>query len=103
MKDILAEITKIRLERNWSEYELSKNSGLTQSTISSWYRKNQLPTITSLEKICSGFGITLSQFFSEGSDLISLTEEQRELLDNWSCLSQCQKRIVKDLIKNMKN
>ena len=71
MIDILKEITRLRLERNWSEYELAKNSGLTQSTISTWYRKNQIPTIQTLDKICKGFGITLSQFFAEGDDAIS--------------------------------
>ena len=41
MKDILQEITRLRLARGWSEYELAQNSGLTQSTISTWYRKRQ--------------------------------------------------------------
>lgn len=82
MKDILKEITRLRLERNWSEYELAKYSGLTQSTISTWYRKNQTPTIQTLDKICKGFGITLSQFFAEGDDAVSLTSEQKEMLDN---------------------
>ena len=62
MKDILKEITRLRLERNWTEYELAKKSGLAQSTISSWYRKKQTPSIQTLDKICKGFGITLSQF-----------------------------------------
>ncbi len=39
MKDVLMEITMIRLERGWSEYELAKNSGISQSIISTWYRK----------------------------------------------------------------
>ena len=38
--DILEKITKMRLERGWTEYELAERAGLTQSTISSWYRKN---------------------------------------------------------------
>ena len=59
--EILDKITQYRLERNWSEYQLAERSGLTQSTISSWYRKNMLPSIPSLEKICDAFGITLSQ------------------------------------------
>ena len=42
MKDILQEITRLRLERGWSEYELAQNSGLSQSTISTWYRKIKL-------------------------------------------------------------
>lgn len=64
--DILKRIVDLRTERNWTEYQLAERSGLTQSTISSWYRKNMLPTIPSLSKICDAFGITLSQFFSGG-------------------------------------
>ena len=66
MKDILQEITRLRTERGWSEYDLAVRAGITQSTISTWYRKQQIPTIKSLEKICAGLGITLSQFFAEG-------------------------------------
>jgi len=65
MMDVLGKITKFRIERNWSEYQLAEKSGLPQSTISSWYRKNQIPTIPSLEKICNAFNITLAQFFTD--------------------------------------
>lgn len=101
MKDVLQEITRLRLERGWTEYELAKNSGLTQSTISTWYRKGQTPTIQTLDKVCTGLGISLSQFFAEGTDAIVLTEEQKEMLDNWSALNQTQRKIVLDLLKNM--
>ena len=101
MKDVLQEITRLRLERGWTEYELAKNSGLTQSTISTWYRKGQTPTIQTLDKVCTGLGISLSQFFAEGTDAIMLTEEQKEMLDNWSALNQTQRKIVLDLLKNM--
>lgn len=101
MKSILEEITRLRLERNWSEYDLSKHAGLSQSTISTWYRKKQIPTIQTLNKLCDGFGITLSQFFAEGKDAISLTPEQRKMLDSWSALNQQQQQIIMDLLKNM--
>ena len=79
--DVLDKITKLRLERNWSEYQLAEKSGLTQSTISSWYRKNLIPTIPSLIKICEAFGITLSQFFLDTDEAsIQITEEQQRLL-----------------------
>ena len=35
------------------------------ATVSSWYRNNMVPTIPSLEKICTAFGITLSLLFAE--------------------------------------
>lgn len=101
IKNILEEIQRLRLARNWTEYELAVHSDLSQSTISTWYRKNQVPTIRSLEKICYGFGITLSQFFAEDNDTFSLTEEQRKMLDYWSTLTQRQKELFLELFKTM--
>lgn len=82
--DILNRIIALRQERNWSEYQLAEHSGLTQSTISSWYKKNMLPTIPSLEKICNACNITLSQFFLEDDNdyTVTLRQEQLDLIHN---------------------
>lgn len=101
MIDILKKIMELRKERNWTEYELAKNSGLTQSTISTWYRKGQIPTIQTLDKICKGFGITLSQFFAEGDNAVYLSDEQRALLDNWASLTPQQKKALVALLNSI--
>lgn len=101
MINVLDEIDRLRLKRGWTEYELAKRSDLTQSTISSWYRKRQLPTIHSLNKICTGLGITLSEFFAGGEEPVALTPEERELLDHWTSLSPAQKQSIQDLLKHM--
>ena len=101
VKDILAAITKYREERGWTEYQLAEKSGLPQSTISSWYRKNMIPTIPSLEKICVAFGITLSQLFSEERDMVSLTESQKRLLECWSRLTEDQQDAIFTLIDRL--
>lgn len=101
MKDILATITKYREDRGWTEYQLAERSGLPQSTISSWYRKNMVPTVPSLEKICTAFGITLSQLFAEGDTVVSLTASQKKLLGRWSRLSEDQQNAVFLLIDKM--
>ncbi len=101
MKDILAVINLYREERGWSEYQLAERSGLPQSTISSWYRKNMVPTIPSLEKICTAFGITLSQMFSEGESPVALTESQRKLLECWTRLTEEQQNAIFALIDKM--
>ena len=100
-KDILSVITTYREERGWTEYQLAERSGLPQSTISSWYRKNMVPTISSLEKICTAFGITLSQLFAEEDVPVSLTEAQKKLLERWSRLSEEQQAVVFALIDKM--
>ena len=101
VKDILATITTYREERGWTEYQLAEKSGLPQSTISSWYRKNMIPTIPSLEKICTAFGITLSQLFSEENDTVSLTDSQKKLLERWPRLTEEQQDVIFALIDKM--
>ena len=101
MKDILSTITEYRKNRGWTEYQLAESSGLPQSTISSWYRKNMMPSLSSLEKICNAFDITLSQLFAEENDTVSLTESQRNLLEKWSKLSCEQQEAVFNLLDKM--
>lgn len=101
VKDILATITAYREARGWTEYQLAERSGLPQSTISSWYRKNMVPTVPSLEKICQAFGITLSQLFAEGDAPVALTESQRTLLEQWGKLSAEQRNALFALIAVM--
>lgn len=101
MKNILAAISSYREERGWTEYQLAERSGLPQSTISSWYRKNLVPTVPSLEKICQAFGITLSQLFAEGDAPVALSESQRALLEQWNKLTKEQQEALFSLIKVM--
>ena len=82
MTDILGIIKTQREARGWSEYQLAERSGLPQSTISSWYKKDMTPSFASLEKISDAFGITLSQFFADGEESVVLTASQRKILDN---------------------
>lgn len=99
--DVLMKIKKLQYERGWTDYKLAKEAGLQQSTISSMFRKNNAPTLSTLEAICNAFGITLSQFFADGNVPIDLTQEQRSMLENWNMLSEEQKRALFALMKSM--
>lgn len=89
-------------ERGWSEYRLAKSCGLSESTIANIFRRNTLPSIATLETICGGFGITLSQFFAEG-EMVELTPELKELFDGWAYLTPEEKDAVARVIKAMNN
>ena len=89
-------------ERGWSEYRLAKSCGLCESTSANIFRRNTLPSIATLETICGGFGITLSQFFAEG-EMVELTPELKELFDGWAYLTPEQKDAVARVIKAMNN
>ncbi len=89
-------------ERGWSEYRLSKECGLSESTLANIFRRNTVPSISTLEAICSGFGITLSQFFADG-DMVEMTPELKELFDNWVTLTPSQKNAALKMIQELSN
>lgn len=89
-------------ERGWSEYKLAKRCGLSESTVANIFRRNTVPSIATLETICSGFGITMLQFFAEG-DMIEITPELKELFENWVNLTPEQKKAANQMLKAMNN
>ena len=88
-------------ERGWTEYRLSKECGLSESTLANIFRRNTMPSISTLESICSGFGITLSQFFAE-NDMVELTPDLKILFDNWVTLTAEQKNALLQIVKAFK-
>ena len=95
--DVLGAMEQERIARGWSEYALAENAGIPQSTISTWRRKGLQPNLASIEKICSGLGISLAQFFGESPE--GLTAEQRELLSLWRRLSPEQRSAFRALLE----
>lgn len=98
--DIAEKIREFTNERNWTEYRLVKESGLPASTIANIFHRGTTPGIATLEIICKTFGITLSQFFSEGES-ISLSFEQREMLECISKLKPEQKKGLLNFLKTL--
>lgn len=100
--DVIKRIDKLMEERHWSDYKLAAESGLSSSTIANIHRRNTIPSISTLEAICSAFGLTLSQFFTDDNQTVQLNKEQKDLFDRWITLTEKQKQIIYDLIKEMK-
>ena len=100
--DVINRIDKLMKERNWSDYKLATESGLSSSTIANIHRRNTVPSISTLEAICSAFGITLAQFFTEDSQTVQLNKDQQELFNRWVSLTDNQKELIYKLMKEMK-
>ena len=88
--DVLERLQALMNARGWTMYRLAKESRLTESTIANIYRRNAIPSIDTLERICRGFGITLSQFFADG-ELVELSPELRAVFESWRTLTPEQK------------
>lgn len=87
-------------ERGWTVYRLASKCGLSESTLANIFRRNTLPSIATLEAICDGFDITLSQFFAEG-EMVELSPELKALFDDWVCLTPAQKAAAQQMIRAM--
>lgn len=96
--DVLARLRELLNERGWTEYRLSKECGLAQSTIGNIYRRNTVPSLATLETLCHGLGITMAQFFSEG-DLVELTPELKELNKVWMVFTPEQREAMLQMMK----
>ena len=93
--DVLRRIETLRLERGWAVYRL------TDKCIYNWYLRNTVPTLETLQKVCDAFGITLSQFFSEGN-LVDVDDELKGVFDDWIALTSEQKAAVRLMMKTLR-
>lgn len=91
--DVLERLQRLMDARGWTMYRIAKESGLTESTIANIYRRNAIPSIVTLESICNGFGITLSQFFAD-DEMVELTPELKAVFDQWRTLTPEQKQAM---------
>ena len=87
-------------ERGWTKYQLARKCGLSDATIANIFRRNTKHSIPTLEAICQGYGITLSQFFAEG-EMVELTPDLKEVFDSWAALSPEQKVAAGQMLKAM--
>lgn len=93
-------LRQLMSERGWTAYRLAKESGLSESTLANIFKRNTVPSISTLEAVCAAFGISLAQFFAE-QDLVELTPELKELFDNWVSLTPEQKQAALQMLRAM--
>jgi transcriptional regulator with XRE-family HTH domain len=99
--EILERIKQLRDSRGWSNYRLAKEANISEGSLNNLFRLNNQPTIPTLEAICAGFDITLSQFFADSNEAVVLNAEQKEMLDMWNTLTKDQKTALLELLKKM--
>lgn len=86
-------------QRGLSEYKLSQIANVPQSTINSMFNKNNMPSIPTLEALCKGMDITLSEFFNETQLPATSDRSAEELLEKWVLLTKEEKKTILKLIE----
>ena len=99
--DVLDKIKNLQKEKGWSAAQLAEKAGLTPSVVSMMYKRNNQPSLPTLQAICAAFGITIAQFFADSNIPPDLTPEQIRLLEHWNTLSDEQKEALFALIKSI--
>ena len=101
LMDVLRKINKMRLDKKWSVYRLSVESGVSQSTLTNMFNRETLPSITTLELLCSAFGMTLSEFFAEENAISEIKDEDMALLDMYHSISDSARESIFALLKEL--
>lgn len=79
-----------------------KKAILPTPPLSAMLNKGTIPSIPTLEKICKGFNISLSQFFAEDESVALMTFPQKEYLARWETLTQENRMCVDKFIDFLK-
>ena len=98
--DTHSKLRQLMSERGWTAYRLAKESGLSESTLANIFKRNTVPSISTLEAVCAAFGISLAQFFAE-QDMVELTPELKALFDHWVSLTPEQKQAALQMLRAM--
>ena len=88
--EVLGRLREFLKMNHWSIYQLAKTSGVPYSSLNNCFLRNTCPTIPTLEKLCAGLNISLSDFFDFKKNPLrdeSLTEDEQNLLNEYRNLS----------------
>lgn len=96
--DIIAKIEKLKNERGWTDYELAQRAMTSQSTIASMKSRNSPPKIETLQAICNAFGLSLSEFFREDEKIVYLSEQEKQLIDDFRKLTPEKQKALLNLL-----
>ena len=95
--DVKIRLKQLMDERGWTIYKVAKEANIPWSTVRNMFKRNTEPSITTLESICQGMGMTLPQFFDTDNQM-GLTQDQLQLIQQWSKLNDRDKRLIGELV-----
>lgn len=94
--NVIERLNELIIERNLSVNKLAEISHVAQSTLSSALKNKSRTSITvdTLEKICYGLGITLSDFFKIDEQKETVSVREKMLLDGFRKLPEEKKKAL---------
>ncbi len=96
--DTLSRIIELCELKGWSLYHLASMSDISYSNLNNIVNRGTQPTVATIERVCSGFNISLSEFFStatpkyKNGNEISVTE--RDIIETYRTLTKNDKKLL---------
>lgn len=98
---IIERIRQLNGDRNWSDYRLAKEAGLSQSTISNFLSRNTYPSLYTLERICQAYGISMTSFFAGCGESEETKDEIHRVYDLYTALPKNKREEVLQCMNHM--
>lgn len=102
IKELVERIDKLRVEHNYSIYELAVRSGLSVNTIKYLYKKKSFPNFKTIYSICEAFEIPMWLLFYKDENNSFITKSEYTLINNFSKLSDTGKNLLLEISENLK-
>lgn len=103
-QDVIERIKYLLDFNHWSVYKLAKQSSIPYSNLNNIFNRNTCPSIATLQKICTGFNISLSEFFSHEENPLrtsTLTDDDQNILNAYHSLSVKDKQLLKAYLRGL--
>ena len=103
MIDIPNRFRKLRTDKGFSVYRLSKESDVSENYIHKIERGENQPSVYILEKLLSCLGSTLPEFLNGDAKIMYPSDFERELLESVRVLPEEKALALLQIAKLMKN
>lgn len=89
-QDVINRIEALLKFKHWTPYKLAKEANMSYSNLNNILNRHSCPSIATLEKICNGFNISLSEFFAFDENPLrnnELSETHQDIINSYESLS----------------
>lgn len=95
-------IKELRIKQNLSNSKLASLAGLSQPVMNKLENGSRNPDIPTIEKICSALGITLKEFFDDGTEPTPIPEIFKVFIEENKDLTPEQLELLSKFLKTLK-
>ncbi len=91
-------------KKHFTMYKLAKESGMPYSSLNNIIHRRTCPTVGTLEKLCKGLNISLSDFFAFELYPLkndNLTPDEDELINKYRALTQNKQMLLNAYIDGL--